>query len=280
MFRASLLILLFNCCFVPVLAAGTDKVNQVNNSEFVPVQAGCFRMGNNFGDGYYIEMPVHEVCVETFFIGKFAVTRGAFKKLIDDTGYRTDAEKGNGCYVYDGTSWKSDADADWRSPGFVQEDDHPVVCVSWNDSVAYAQWLSRKNKRDYRLPTEAEWEYAARSGGKREKYAGGDNIDAVAWYSGNSGNSTHPVGQKEPNGLGPYDMSGNVWQWTTDWFDKNYYRESPRNNPNGPVSGSKRVFRGGSWFYDPRGTRTTYRDFHIPSYRSSYLGFRLVSPMR
>jgi formylglycine-generating enzyme required for sulfatase activity len=252
----------------------------IAGTEFVTVPAGCFQMGNNFGDAYHIEMPVHDVCVSEFSIGKFDVTRGAFRKFIDDTGYRTEAEKGDGCYVYDGKSWRKDPAANWRSPGFSQDDDHPVVCVSWNDSVAYAQWLSRKNNRNYRLPTEAEWEYAARSGGKREKFAGSDDIDAVAWYSGNSGNRTHPVGQKRANGLGLYDMSGNVWQWTADWYDENYYRESPRSNPGGPLSGSKRVFRGGSWFYDPRGVRASYRDFYVPGYRSSYLGFRLVSPVR
>lgn len=249
-------------------------------TEFALVPAGCYKMGNNFGDVYYMEIPVHEVCVSEFSIGKYAVTRGDFKRFVDDTGYRTEAEKSDGCYVYDGNSWMKDPAAGWSSPGFSQEDDHPVVCVSWNDSVAYSQWLSRKDNKYYRLPTEAEWEYAARSGGKHEKFAGGNDIDVVAWYSGNSGNRTHSVGQKLANGLGLYDMSGNVWQWTADWYGENYYRESPRINPSGSSSGSKRIFRGGSWFYDTRGVRATYRDFSSPDYRSSYLGFRLVSPIR
>ena len=248
--------------------------------EFVSVPSGCFQMGNTFGDVYYMEIPVHEVCVSGFSIGRFDVTRGAFRKFVEETGYRTDAEKGDGCYIYDEDSWKRDPAANWRSPGFTQNDDHPVVCVSWNDSVAYAKWLSRKNSREYRLPTESEWAYAARSGGKREKFAGTNNIDEVAWYSGNSGNRTQPVGQKRANGLGIYDMSGNVWQWTADWYGANYYRESPRINPEGPPSGLMRVFRGGSWFYDPRGARASYRDSSLPDYRSSYLGFRLVYSFR
>lgn len=278
MIRVSLLFLIINCSVVPALADSIESIEHSAVSEFLPVRAGCFLMGNGFGDGYFIEMPVHEVCVSSFMIDKFPVTRGAFKKFIEDSGYRTEAEQGAGCYVYDGSTWKNDVSASWRSPGFVQEEDHPVVCVSWNDSVAYAQWLSDTTKRTYRLPREAEWEYAARSGGKFERYAGGDAIETVAWYSGNSGHRTHPVGQKKANGIGIYDMSGNVWQWTSDWYDKNYYRESPRNNPKGPLSGTKRIFRGGSWFYDPRGARTTYRDFHLPGYSSSHVGFRLLSP--
>ena len=251
--------------------------NTFKSMEFVAVPPGCFQMGNTFGDAYYIEMPVHEVCVNDFSIGKFDVTRGAFKQFVEDTGYLTEAEKGDGCYAYDGKAWKKDSTANWRSPGFPQSDDHPVVCVSWNDSIAYTKWLSRQNNHDYRLPTEAEWEYAARSGGKHEKFAGGDDVEAVAWYSDNSDYRTHPVGQKRANGLGLYDMSGNVWQWTADWYDESYYWKSPRNNPEGPSTGSNRVFRGGSWFYDSRGARTSYRDFFVPGYRSSYLGFRLVS---
>ena len=248
--------------------------------QLVKVPAGCYHMGNGFGDGYHIEMPVHEVCVSDFFISKFDVTRGDFKIFVNETRYRTEAEKGSGCYIYNGNSWRKDAGASWRSPGFLQTDNHPVVCIGWQDAVAYTKWISARTKHEYRLPTEAEWEYAARSGGKAERFAGSDNIDAVAWYSANSNNTTHPVGLKKANGLGLYDMSGNVWQWTTDWYGENYYRESPRDNPAGPASGSKRVFRGGSWFYDPRGVRASYRDFAVPEYCSSYLGFRVVSPVR
>ncbi len=252
-------------------------VENINGIEYVAVPAGCYPMGNPFGDAYHIEMPVHEVCVNSFAIGTFSTTRGDFKRFVEESGYRTEAERGHGCHVYDGKEWKIDTAATWRTPGFPQGDDHPVVCVSWNDSVAYAQWLSRKSKRTFRLPTEAEWEYAARSGGRLEKFAGGNDVKVAAWYSENSDNRTHPVGQKMPNGLGLYDMSGNVWQWVQDWYGENYYRESPRRNPTGPSSGSKRVFRGGSWFYDPRGARTTYREFHLPGYSSSHVGFRLVS---
>lgn len=263
-------------CFITVSAQAADKKKDSYN--FISVPAGCFAMGNTFDDPYHTEMPVHEVCLGSFSISPFPVTRQEFEKFVIETGYRTDAEKSGGCYIYVSSSWEKNPAANWRNPGFQQEGDHPVVCVSWNDTVEYTGWLARKNNREYRLPTEAEWEYAARSGGKSERFAGGDDVDKVAWYASNSDNRTHPVGRKQSNGLGLYDMSGNVWQWTGDWYDRRYYRVSPRNDPQGPASGTKRVFRGGSWFYDQRGVRATYRDFSAPDFSSSYLGFRLVSP--
>lgn len=256
----------------PMAAAAGVKLE----TEFVPVPAGCFQMGNGFSDGYHLEKPVHEVCLDGFSIARFDVRVGDFRKFVQSTGYVTEAEKDGGCYIHDGISWRMERSADWRSPGFTQDDSHPVVCVSWNDAGRYAKWLSGMDKRTYRLPTEAEWEYAARGGGRIERYAGGDDVDVLAWYSVNSGGRTHPVGQKKPNGLGLHDMSGNVWQWTADWFSQSYYRQSPRHNPPGPSEGAKRVFRGGSWFYDARGVRASYRDFATPDYRSSYLGVRLV----
>lgn len=274
MTRCVLFLLFFYC--IAGLAQAADKKS--SSSEYVIVPAGCFLMGNTFGDSYYMEMPVHEVCVNTFSISPASVTRREFSEFVTDTGFRTDAEKSDGCHVYDGSSWKKERSANWRAPGFAQDDNHPVVCVSWNDATAYTKWRSSKSSRNYRLATEAEWEYAARSGGKQERFAGGDNVDKVAWYAGNSDNRTHPVCQKMSNGLGLCDMSGNVWQWTADWYDKRYYRTSPTDNPQGPKSGTKRVFRGGSWFYDRRGVRATYRDFATPDFSSSYLGFRVVSP--
>jgi len=136
--------------------------------------------------------------------------------------------------------------------------------------------LNSRSQKTYRLPTEAEWEYAARSGGKREKYAGSNSPDSVAWYSSNSGDSTHPVGRKSPNGLGLYDMSGNVWEWCLDWYSKDYYDSSPRHNPRGPESGLKRVIRGGSWTTLERGLRSTHRVGAKVNYRNKSLGFRLV----
>lgn len=151
----------------------------------------------------------------------------------------------------------------------------PLVCVSWNDTQVFNGWFSRKGGKSYRLPTEAEWEYAARSGGKREKYAGGDDLDRIAWYSSNSGSKTRPVGTKAPNGLGLYDMSGNVWEWCQDWYGENYYGESPKNNPPGPSNGQYRVLRGGSWGNDRVLGRAASRNWGEPASRGLNYGLRL-----
>ena len=221
--------------------------------EFVRVKGGCYQMGDTFGDGYKDEKPVHEVCVDDYYIGKYDVTQGQWQAIMGNN-----PSKFTNC-----------------------GDNCPVEQVSWNDAQEFISKLnSRSGSNKYRLPTEAEWEYAARSGGKAEKYAGGNDIDSVAWYSGNSGNMTHPVGTKSPNGLGLYDMSGNVWQWTADWYGENYYGESPRNNPTGPNSGQYRVLRGGSWFADPLYVRAACRVRNVPADRSSDVGFRLALSAR
>jgi formylglycine-generating enzyme required for sulfatase activity len=156
-----------------------------------------------------------------------------------------------------------------------REYNHPVIHVSWNDAAAYAEWLSRKTGQTWRLPTEAEWEYAAQ-GGKNYKYAGSSIISNVGWYSKNSGGKTHIVGQKSPNNFGLYDMTGNVWEWCSDWFGSDYYKSSPQNNPQGPSSGSGRVLRGGSWSHYARYCRTAHRHNRRPDARNYYNGFRLV----
>jgi len=270
--RPSLLAVVLLAFAVVPSAGGTIR----SGTDFASVPAGCFQMGNGFSDAYHLEKPVHDVCLDKFRMAKHDVSVGEFSRFVQESGYVSQAEKSGGCYVHDGISWRMNPTASWRSPGFKQDDRHPVVCVTWNDAVQYAAWLSGKDGRSYRLPTEAQWEYAARGGGRIERYAGGDDLDALAWYSANAGGTTHPVGMKKPNALGLYDMSGNVWQWTGDWYSQSYYRQSPKNSPQGPAEGTKRVFRGGSWFYDARGVRVSYRDFAVPDYRSSYLGFRLV----
>jgi len=158
-------------------------------------------------------------------------------------------------------------------------DNCPVENVSWYEVQEFIERLNSKTGKKYRLPTEAEWEYAARSGGKREKYAGTNSdadLGSYAWYITNSGSKTHPVGQKQPNGLGLYDMSGNVWEWCSDWYGKDYYASSPKDNPQGPSSGSYRVLRGGSWGNDPRNIRASDRGIDFPSFRLIYNGFRLL----
>lgn len=221
----------------------------------LPVKGGCFQMGDTSGgvftapEGGKDERPVHEVCVNDFYIGKYEVTQKEWVSVM-----------GN------------------NPSNFKICDDCPVEKVSWNDVQDYISRLNSRTGKNYRLPTEAEWEYAARSGGKKEKYSGGDDIDAVAWYSSNSGKQTHPVGQKRPNGLGIYDMSGNVWEWTGDWYGNNYYESSHRDNPTGPSSGEYKVYRGGSWYNIPAYVRASYRTWYEPAKRYDIIGFRLSVP--
>ncbi len=214
--------------------------------EMIFVKGGTFQMGDTFGDGDSNEKPVHTVTVGDFYMSKYEVTQKTWKSVM-----------GNNPSHFSGC------------------DDCPVEQVSWNDAQEFIRKLNQKTGKKYRLPYEAEWEYAARSGGKSEKYSGGANLDAVGWYNGNSGSKTHPVGQKQPNGLGLYDMTGNVWEWCEDWYSDSYYSQSPSYNPKGPGSGTSRVLRGGSWFWIPRFVRASVRFGFIPDGRNDIGGFRL-----
>ena len=158
-------------------------------------------------------------------------------------------------------------------------DKYPAYYISWNDCDTFIQRLNAKTGLNFRMPTEAEWEYAARGGNKSKgyTYSGSNTIGDVAWYTDNSNNTTHQIMQKQANELGLYDMSGNVWEWCSDWYSSTYYSESAgASNPKGPSTGSYRVNRGGSWYSDARSCRVAYRNYYSPGYRSSGLGFRVV----
>jgi len=270
-------------------------VTENTGMEFVFVRGGCFQMGDLWGDGTEDEKPVDEVCVDDFYIGKYEVTMGQFKAFITETGYRTDAEKGGyGCGRRLVHAWDSDPKAFWHSPGFAQSENHPVVCVSDDDAEAFAGWISRKEGRNFRLPTEAEWEYVARSKGKNYKYGWGNgsvsgNIadeslkkifpKRFIWDDYNDGYVfTAPVGQFMPNDLGVYDMTGNVWEYCSDGYDTNYYKKSPRNNPIAPhLEGATRSVRGGSWLSIPQLVRVASRAFFDPApHIDDDTGFRLL----
>ncbi|OQX74564.1 MAG: hypothetical protein B6D61_11505 [Bacteroidetes bacterium 4484_249] len=226
--------------------------------EMVFVKGGTFTMGctseqSDCGDD---EKPTHEVSVSDFYMGKYEVTQKQWLEII-----------GN------------------NPSHFKNCDDCPVEQVSWNDVQEFIKKLNANTGLHYRLPTEAELEYAASGGslspagggaGGGFKYAGSNNIYEVAWYEDNSSKKTHPVGQKQPNELGIYDMSGNVWEWCSDWYGENYYENSPRNNPQGPSSGSYRVWRGGGWYSNSWSCRVASRIRIAPGDRGSCLGFRLV----
>jgi formylglycine-generating enzyme required for sulfatase activity len=256
----------------------------VSGIQMIALHGGTFTMGSSESDARSNETP-HAVTVGRFAIMKYEVTVAEFKRFIDATGYQTDADKGTGGFgsllrhgntkirtYTKGVNWKCGASGELRPQS---EYNHPVIHVSWNDAVAYAQWLTQKTGQTWRLPTEAEWEYAAKSG-QNYKYAGSNNIHDVGWYSGNAEGGTNPVGQKNPNHFGLYDMSGNVWEMCSDWFGIDYYKNSPQKNPQGPPSGTARVLRGGSWAHDPQFCRTAFRHHRNPDARNVYNGFRLV----
>jgi len=223
--------------------------------EMVYVKGGCYQMGatGDDCDANPEERPAHEVCVEDFYLGKYEVTQG---------------------------QWKSIMGSNTSTISTCGEDNCPVDNVSWSDVQGFISRLnSRNGGSQYRLPAEAEWEYAARSGGKSEKFSGGKDVDSVSWNAENSGKINHPVGTKAPNGLGVYDMSGNVWEMTNDWFGSNYYSSSPRNNPTGPTSGIDRVIRGGCRTGGSLNQRTSRRIYvydRTGSDRGGNVGFRLL----
>ncbi|HHT9121559.1 MAG TPA: formylglycine-generating enzyme family protein, partial [Candidatus Wunengus sp. YC63] len=248
-----------------------DYNEPVVGMEFVFVKGGEYEMGcwDWAIDCYDDEKPAHRVKVDDFYMGKYEVTVGQWKKFIQDTGY------------------KGDGTNEWGSkgmgiPNFPQEDNHPVVCVSWNEAKAFADWLSGKTGKKCRLPTEAEWEYAARSRGQKVKYGtktGGLSHD-LANYAGTGGKDqwecTSPVGSFPANPLGLYDMTGNVWEWCSDWYGSDYYSNSPVDNPKGPGSGDSRVLRGISWYLNnPRYFRCGNRSLNNPKNSSSDRGFRV-----
>jgi formylglycine-generating enzyme required for sulfatase activity len=240
---------------VPVISpSGISFREPLTGMDFVLIKGGCFQMGDVFDDGDRDERPAHEVCVEDFYIGRYEVTQGQWKSI---KGKNPSSNK--------------------------KSDTHPVEDVSWNDVQDFLKELNQKTNRYFRLPTEAEWEYAARSGGQREKWSGTGNesdLDNIAWHNGNSGRETHPVGQKRPNAMGLYDMTGNVWEWVGDWFDSSYYEESARSNPGGPGRGSDRVFRGGSYKDKTKDLRTVKREKESNRDNDDTRGFRLALPAR
>tara|TARA_B100000315_G_scaffold86502_1_gene79312 strand:+ start:674 stop:2836 length:2163 start_codon:yes stop_codon:yes gene_type:complete len=263
-----------------------------SSEDMVFIAGGCFEMGNQFGEGSKDEKPVHEVCVDDFYMGEHEVTVGEFRDFVNETAYKTEAEKEDGCFYYTGSKWKKSKSKYWNNPGFSQTDRSPVTCMSWNDANHYTEWKSRQTGSSIRLPTEAEWEYAAREGGRRMKFAGFSNEGDLskyanfcdsncnfAWKTKNQNDGykyTSPVKLYRPNNLGLYDMSGNVWEWVSDWYDKDYYRNSPRKNPIGPKSGEYRLLRGGSWYDAPVYVRAANRFGDGPDERDGSDGFRIA----
>ena len=251
-------------------------------------------------DDFKHEHPQHRVRItRPFYLGTYHVTLGQFRQFVAETQYRTDAEKEEEPGAW---GWNSPHKEfgfhpkySWRNPGFEQADEHPVVCVSWNDAAAFCKWLGKKDGKIYRLPTEAEWEYACRAG-TTTRYSSGDDPETLAQV-GNVADAafeakfrntkfgikasdgfvyTAPVGKFKPNAFGLYDMHGNAWQWCADWYAAEYYATSPADDPSGPDSGADRVLRGGSWCGRTDCARSAGRDGDDPVYRSFNSGFRVA----
>ena len=224
-----------------------NKTFTVNGVSFnmVYVAGGTFQMGSNVGD--YDEKPVHSVTLSDYYIGQTEVTQELWQAVMGSNPAKY--EKG---------------------PTL------PVYYVSWNDCQEFISKLNRLTGGRFRLPTEAEWEYAARGGNKSRGYifSGSNYLGSVAWYFDNSGGEAHPVGSKSPNELGLYDMSGNVWEWCSDWYG--YYPSSSQTNPTGASSGSRRVIRGGSWIINASFCRVANRNYYAPADSFSGLGLRLA----
>jgi formylglycine-generating enzyme required for sulfatase activity len=242
---------------------------------FAPIPAGRFMMGDTAGDAD--EKPAHAVAVATpFALQTTHVTVKQWKAFVDATGYVTEVESRTVVIYSDAYIWSSTKvlPYTWRDPGYFRQDaDHPVVCITWNDTQAFLAWLNRQDPgRGYRLPTEAEWEYACRAGtvGPRP-----GELDAIAWYSSTSGRSTHPVARKAPNPWGLYDMLGNATQWCQDWYEGTYYSRSPEVDPQGPAAGTMHVTRGAGWYLSAGNARSGYRNYY-KNYIIDDTGFRVA----
>jgi formylglycine-generating enzyme len=265
---------------------------------FVRIDPGKFMMGTPENEpGRYPNEALHEVRITRgYLLGAYEVTRGQFRVFVNDTGFKTDAEKRGFALLWTGKVWEKRRGGSWRNVGFEQTDDHPVVSMSWNDAVAFIRWLSRKERRLYRLPTEAEWEYACRAG-TRTAYPWGDNPDAGGGFANAADQSarrqfpkfvtafkwddgfvyTAPVGEFKPNPWGLYDMIGNALEWCSDYYGPFAFGETldPKGPPQGDQSGS-RVLRGGSWTNRPLDIRTGFRHWHAADYQCNVIGFRLA----
>ena len=250
----------------------------------VKIEGGTFQMGSNAEEADNDEQPVHEVTVSDFYMGKYQVTHKRYIAFMNDLGVKKDGTYNGKAYVVldevDCAVGYRNGKFYFKGSAIADSGQSPMIYVTWYGADAYCEWLSKKIGETYRLPTDAEWEYAAGGGEKnRTKYAGTDNKNELvdyAWYNKNSKSKTRPVGKKKPNSLGLYDMSGNVWEWCRDWYDSDYYSNSPKNNPKGPEDGSNRILRGGSWFSGAEFCRVTSRINSSPGSSNINDGFRVV----
>lgn len=224
----------------------TESYSILDKIDMAFIQCGNFQMGSNSGDSD--ESPMHSVTLNSFHLSKYECSQALWEEIMG------------------------------QNPSKYKGADRPVENVSWNDVQTFLRKLNQKTGKQFRLPTEAEWEYAAHNGNKSRgyNYSGSADPNSVAWYSKNSNNQTNLIGQKQPNALGLFDMSGNVWEWCNDRYSSEYYKNSPSENPRGPSFGSKRTYRGGSFSDPAKECRVSFRSYDSPDYNSENIGFRLA----
>lgn len=281
---------------------GTDPVIAVEEIDLklVKIPAGQFAMGANDASATRDddldaeaqtprphEKPVHDVKItHPFYISEKEITVNQFGQFVKETGYETEAESdalGGEVWNAKTNKFERNTSTNWKNPGFPQTGDHPVVLVTYKDALAFTDWLSKKTGKTVRLPTEAEWEYAARAEDPSfqisSRWAFGDNrvdLPQFAWFKDNSDFATHPVGSTKPNDFGLYDVHGNAEEWVMDWFDPNFYGNSPPSDPKGPDFGAARVLRGGSFKSSPSQVASGTRNRAVPTARQNTNGFRVV----
>ncbi len=266
--------------------------------ELVRIPSGTFLLGSPEKERLRARDPFHqhEVTIgRDFLLGRHEITRGQFAAFVEAAKYETDAERQRWAFAWDGKKWDRVEKASWKAPGFDQADDHPAVCVSFNDAVAFCKWLTCKSGKTVRLPTEAEWEYAARAGTTTAYVWGDEPDDGQGWcnvadltgkarfrpwktFKWEDGHVfTAPVGSFKPNAFGLFDVHGNVWEWCADFYAEQY-PEGKQTDPRGPDEGSRRVIRGGSWLSTTGRARSAARESCPPpgGVCDLIVGFRVV----
>lgn len=274
--------ILLACTLVPALSGQSPTLPAVTvrgtTFHLVRIPAGQFQMGSETGR----ETPRHLVKVPSFDLGVTEVTIRQYRAFTQATGYRTDAEKEGWTWI---CCWSRQEGVNWRNPGFPQSEDDPVVALSWHDAAEFCKWLSKETGDDYRLPSESEWEYAARAGAQAEYPS---DLDQAAWYKDNSEGKTHPVARKQPNAWGLHDVLGNGWEWVADVWARDYAGApadgSARLEGGSPgrnfAAGEGRVLRGGAWGLERKDLRFASRPFFAAHDRCNNSGFRIARSIR